>query len=389
MSTDPPSHKSGSSASPYTSRSPRLPYYVYVPDDLARIFEESTRSGAYSLTEAEKWWSARELFLSSAGYSLRQRYRSNWQPSWLGTNKNPEFCEDSIMLDHYKILDAVRESDDTIVSLKMTKNDTNEVAIAQYLSSSAVPKVPQNHCVPILDVLLDPFEPDTALMVMPYLRPFDDPPFGAIGEVLDFIGQTLEGLAFLHRHRVAHRDCAGANIMMDGRPLYPQGHHPVSRDLSPDAVYELVPRSRSDYPVRYYFIDFGISSYFPFGTPPLVLGLEGRDKEVPELSKQTPYDAFKVDIFILGNLYKKYFVQKYSDFKMLESLIDGMTRQIPKERLTAEEAMTFFEGIRASIDPSQLRARVRPRGESTSERMLNSAVHMAREGVHRVKKLVT
>lgn len=29
-------------------------------------------------------------------------------------------------------------------------------------------------------------------MVMPYVRPFNDPDFGAIGEVVDFIAQTLE-----------------------------------------------------------------------------------------------------------------------------------------------------------------------------------------------------
>ena len=106
-----------------------------------------------------------------------------------------------------------------------------------------------------------------------------------------------------------HRDCAAANIMMDGRPLYPQGHHPVCRSLSPDAVYELVPLSRSDHPVRYYFVDYDISSLFPPGVPPLVVGRKGRDKEVPELSDDIPYDAFKVDVFALGNLFHKEFLE--------------------------------------------------------------------------------
>ncbi len=59
-------------------------------------------------------------------------------------------------------------------------------------------------------------------MVTPYLRPMNDPPFGALGEVLEFIDQTLtvrclplnvmslispppEGLIFLHEHSIAHR----------------------------------------------------------------------------------------------------------------------------------------------------------------------------------------
>ncbi|TFY51753.1 hypothetical protein EVJ58_g10398 [Rhodofomes roseus] len=286
------------------------------------------------------------------------------------------------MIERYNILDALRKKDGSVVSIKITKRDTNETSIAQYLSSSAVPHDSQNHCVPILDVLPDPFEDKTMLMVMPYLRPFDDPPFTAVGEAMEFISQTLE------RSCTAIGDCAGANIMMDGRPLYPEGHHPVCRDLSADAIYELVPRTRLDHSVRYYFIDFGISSYFPVGVHPMVVGLDGRDKEVPELSDRIPYNAYKVDIFILGNLYKKHFVQKYKDFQMLESLIDGMTRRNPEERLTADEAAVFFHGIRARVDPIQWRARLRPYGETTSERMLNSAVHMAREGVYRMKRLV-
>lgn len=79
-----------------------------------------------------------------------------------------------------------------MVSIKMTRRDSPEVSIAQYLSSPAVPHDLQNHCVPILDILPDPFEAKTMLMLMPYLRPFDDPPFTALGEVVDFVSQTLE-----------------------------------------------------------------------------------------------------------------------------------------------------------------------------------------------------
>lgn len=182
-------------------------------------------------------------------------------------------------------------------------------------------------------------------MIMPYLRPFDDPEFGAIGEVVDFVKQTLEvrslpsvSLSFVSAHIYAGnllssqapnsaqvglvisqievadashiaRDCAAANIMMDGRPLYPKGHHPIRRDHSVDAMYELSPLPRIDHPVRYHLIDFGISTRFPVGSSTYVTGLKGRDKDVPELSADVPYDAMKVDIFTLGNLYHKEFVQ--------------------------------------------------------------------------------
>ena len=91
--------------------------------------------------------------------------------------------------------------------------------------------------------------------------------------------------------------------MMDGRPLYPEGHHPVRLNYSTDAIFELTPLSRIDHPVRYYFIDFGISTRFEAGASSLVVGAKGREKDVPELSNTVPYDAYKVDIFALGSLF--------------------------------------------------------------------------------------
>ena len=38
----------------------------------------------------------------------------------------------------------------------------------------------------------DPQEPGMCFMVMPYLLPFNDPDFEAVGEVVDFVEQTLE-----------------------------------------------------------------------------------------------------------------------------------------------------------------------------------------------------
>ena len=44
----------------------------------------------------------------------------------------------------------------------------------------------------MLDAFPDPLDPGVTLMVMPYLRPCNNPAFGNIGEVSDFIDQTLE-----------------------------------------------------------------------------------------------------------------------------------------------------------------------------------------------------
>ena len=85
--------------------------------------------------------------------------------------------------------------------------------------------------------------------------------------------------------------------------MFPRGFHPVKDlllyDFSTPAPY--IPRR--DVGVKYYFVDYGISSYFPTGSEPrLALGRDGRDRDVPELSDEVPYDPFKVDIFTIGNV---------------------------------------------------------------------------------------
>ena len=96
--------------------------------------------------------------------------------------------------------------------------------------------------------------------------------------------------------------------MMDASPLYPQGFHPIYKLSLPDARGLAWPLSRSTHPVRYYFIDYSISVYIPPDVyPKLCVGIFGRDPEPPELSDTIPYVPFKLDIFILGNVFRREF----------------------------------------------------------------------------------
>ena len=87
------------------------------------------------------------------------------------------------------VIDATRRSDGVRIAIKCTRNDTQELHIARYLTDH---RSPQNHCIPVLDVLQDPLEPHTSLLFMPHLRRFNNPEFGTIDEVMDFIRQSLE-----------------------------------------------------------------------------------------------------------------------------------------------------------------------------------------------------
>lgn len=81
------------------------------------------------------------------------------------------------------VIDATWMSDGTLVYLKRTPSDSQELQIASYLSSQALRLDPRNHCVPLLDILQDPLNPDTAFMVIPFLRYKTSPPFEVVGDI--------------------------------------------------------------------------------------------------------------------------------------------------------------------------------------------------------------
>ena len=83
---------------PMSVLSARLPRYAYVSPDSAARHAKATENGLYNLLPGEIFWKNRYSFLLDRGYALRPRYHPDWRPSWIGTNRDPMFCEDSITL---------------------------------------------------------------------------------------------------------------------------------------------------------------------------------------------------------------------------------------------------------------------------------------------------
>ena len=91
------------------------------------------------------------------------------------------------------MIEATRTKDGKQVSIKRVRCKSQEPSIALFLSpTEGEDNDPRNHCVPILDCFTDEALPNLMFLVMPLLRQFDDPPFFAVDEVLDFMRQTLE-----------------------------------------------------------------------------------------------------------------------------------------------------------------------------------------------------
>ncbi|KAI0040980.1 hypothetical protein FA95DRAFT_789254 [Auriscalpium vulgare] len=346
---------------------------------------------AETLDDHEIRWRDRAYFLEGRGYRLRPRLRPGWQPSWVGTDKLFIDVEDGIptpLRDH--LIDATRLSDGKMVYIKRVQTGDLESRIAIRLSSESLRSDPRNHSVPIVDTFVDSEDNQISYIVMPFLKDTYHPPLQYIGEFLDFGEQLLEGLAFLHENGIAHRDCALPNIMMDASAMYPEGFHPIEQGFLPDRSASAPYHTRLSAGVKYYFVDYGISSEFPLDSDPasrLVVGRLGRDQEPPELSNTVPYDPFKLDIFIIGNIFRREYYEASANLDFLRPFVLAMTNSDPNMRPPAHDLLEQWRLMRRGCSAVRRHWWIRPRQESGIERIFWDIVYSVRLVAHLLKWL--
>ncbi|OCH83830.1 hypothetical protein OBBRIDRAFT_892117 [Obba rivulosa] len=335
-----------------------------------------------TLKPGEIWWRDHQPWLQERGYSLRPRYMPDWIPSWKGTTKLWFRCEDGLGPVRPNLLDATRTSDGVTVVLKRIRPSQHpyEIDIGMYFSSELLKSDARNHCVPIYEVLDVPDDPDLKLLVMPLLRDFDDPHMETVGEAVELFRQLFEGLQFMHENHVAHRDCMGPNIMMDPKPLYPDMYHPgttfLKRDYSSDAKHY----TRTKQPVRYLYIDFGISrKYSAEENSPLEDPIWGGDKTVPEFHRSNdPCDPFPTDVYYLGNMIRQYFLKPTRGVEFIEPLVMDMVHDNPSERPTIQQVVARFDELVKSLGSRKLRSRLVYVKEDSALRLFRNIRHFFR-----------
>ncbi|KZV99365.1 hypothetical protein EXIGLDRAFT_640546 [Exidia glandulosa HHB12029] len=339
---------------------------------------KQAEEGRWALHHEERFWRDLHPFLVERGYTLRPRLTPGWKPSWTGTDINPVFCEDHWMSVLPWVVDA-RKADGSVVAIKWipdAEHTVHELEIMRFLSSDDLRKDPRNRAVPLLDTFSHPTLPHGVFIVTPWLGSLIHFPVKFVNELMDFMLQTFDAIAFLHEHGVAHRDCTGPNIMVDFKTLYPPGvtWHPQRPGYNHDTTKFVEPRWRWRGKAQYYLIDYGISSRFEGPGPHLVTGVLGRDQGPPELSDNTPYDPFKIDVFTIGNYFLERYVSKYSNLEFLRPLLVDMTLGNPDERPSIHDALTTLRGLaRRRFGPS-FRWRLRRIDDTRNERILKDIV---------------
>ncbi|KAG8714188.1 hypothetical protein FRC11_009488 [Ceratobasidium sp. 423] len=288
--------------------------------------------------------------------------RETLEPRILARALNPNIFQRS-----FKIMDAVRVRDGERVIIKAfdAQITPNELRILQYLSSGDIQSNPRNHCACALDSFPVPGKDGWVFVVMDAYHPLFITPFETIGEVVELIRQLFEGLVFMHGLNLAHRDCASTNIMMKADPLFKNTPHPHPSYafLTEDRRHYVKLHPRQGRDVKYYFIDFGLSTLFPSSTERmLVVGEEGRERDVPEFSTpDIPYDPFKVDVCIIGRfLWRDFYTKSSRSLYFLEPLVKRLIDVDPSRRPTADEAFADFELIRETLEPRILARALNP-----------------------------
>ncbi|KAJ7139605.1 kinase-like domain-containing protein [Mycena epipterygia] len=315
------------------------------------------------LGEQERQWMHYQPFLEKQGYMLRRRYRPGWISEVLTLGKSPWHCEDSIST-RGRVLDATRISDGAQVILKMVEMISTETTVSKFLANEPGA---DNHTITMLELIPMHDDPEHAFLVMPRMRGCSDPPlFATVGEFIEFVEQVLQGLAFLHSKNIAHRDICTLNLVMDSSRLIPGGFHFLSACTS-DGVNYLYPGANDSHPgvmktrsmaapMQYYYIDFGLSVHFPtFEARQLVTGECGQlRKHVPEISDTIPYDAFKADVRLVGEMLRTDFLLFYTGLDFIIPFVKKLRRRNPARRPDAVQALALFQCLVSRMKEREL-----------------------------------
>ncbi|KAF7310381.1 Protein kinase domain-containing protein [Mycena chlorophos] len=236
-------------------------------------------------------------------------------------------------IDENDLMDATRSTDGLKVVLKRIRASTQELGIIRFLNSPELLRDPNNKTCPLLDVI--PLADNEVILVMPILRVFDSPIFRHL----------QEGLVFMHAHHIQHGDACRMNLMMDASQVIPEGYH-FHADWAEEQNLGQHYRWRdrcSVRPVRYYFIDFGLSAYHPHGPG-----------SASQLAVRSIWPGQKLDVYQLGNVFLEVLAAFPAHQAPLQPILQSMTRTDPSMRPTASEALKEFEALCLRIPAAEL-----------------------------------
>ncbi|KAN0137417.1 hypothetical protein V8E53_004862 [Lactarius tabidus] len=338
------------------------------------------------LFQCETWWRDRYDDIDNCGYRLRPRYHPRWASLWRGSNNGfPMEDVRPCNLRPATMMDAIRRHDGQRVMLKkvLSEEGPHELQISRMFSSEDVVTDPRNHCVPLLKVIeLSERSGFQKLMVFPFLRPFDRSRIQTFGGFASFFTQICEGIQFMHRLNVAHRNCTAENIAFSRSKAHPNGHPSDLNNRNFMGAVKACMKLRP--PPRYYLVGFEPSVQYPSRDTVDEPWHRG-DTLAPEHQSEGHSNPFHTDIYYLGNLVSREFVEKCNGFEFMGGLVTSMTQDDPAKRPQIEHVLQEFYQIRASLSKKKLRSAITSKNAPKVFRI----ILQARQSVRTVWYIVT
>ncbi|KIJ54959.1 hypothetical protein M422DRAFT_221387 [Sphaerobolus stellatus SS14] len=320
------------------------------------------------LIQIDRFWVDYRAWLETRGYRL---YVGHQHVRKKLTRGSPQGVQRRTGLD---MVHAERMSDGLNVMLKRVSPSgtySQELKVIKFFSTETVVMDPRNHCIPLLDVVQAPTYDEAYILVMPCLLRYDEPRFITVGEVVEFLRQTFEGIQYMHEH---HTTVGSYTVMMD--VSLNSTHHGHGLKVLPKKY------CRTKNPPRYFLVDFTLSHRFlPEDGPPLALPYESGDSSAPEHQGQNanrPCDPFPTDIFYLGTFIEENFLASYHGLEFIEPLVREMRQRNTVHRPTIDQITFQFERIYLSLTTPKLRSRIVPRNESSLAGMYYGIMHTLR-----------
>ncbi|KAF7339015.1 Protein kinase domain-containing protein [Mycena venus] len=257
------------------------------------------------------------------------------------------------------------DAQDRVCALKALHNSRSraEIDIITFLNSPKMRACADNHTIPLLDKVVTE---EWTFIVMPYWpRSVQTCIPWEVEDYFNRLAQALEGLAFMHRHGIVHRDISIGNMLLNV-------HYGVP------GVYSSFARRN----IALAYIDLGCACRFPAGSDPATwvgTGYWGTmDHAAPEIPRgdsrhSQPYHLPPVDVYALGSVFtralswEQIYCKTFGNpdglptaaHQVLREFVPGYVALLermkdpdPTRRPTAFMALQECNALRDTLDPS-------------------------------------
>ncbi|KAI0088661.1 hypothetical protein BDY19DRAFT_994034 [Irpex rosettiformis] len=364
----------------------------------------------------EEFWRNRHDIIKERGYLLCPQNcsgctkisavcKQSQYPAYTVDLPEPHTVNRNIAVPH--TIHATHITDGRLVVIKVMQHSISEGL--RRLQSRRLDIQPNNRCTRVLDMFED-IKPTNRnaekrwIVVLPFLCPVPSASLKTVGDVAEFVNQALMGIAFMHRYNVAHRDCSMHSILTDTGTEHIHQIHREEMErafLSGITQHETAflpflsnetddsgrPQRRS----QLYFtgIDYWVwiapSQAEAYGA--LAQGNCSRDLSPPEYDPpwaqefrrvcsgmendefQEFYNPFTLDIYLVGMMLKKDFLERYSNVEFLRALVEIATHEDREMRPSAAEYLKEWSVALASISPFARWCGLHPRDNSWVKRL--------------------